>query len=206
MEVKCVVGKRRAFENFLAAHLQTENLASAALNQQNQYRRRKNESQACSADTPVRVPRVEQDGKAWQGISKTGQRQSTHDSRLLQKQMRPGPATRAALLGEISCGPSPRTRHEEVHAPPTLREASTETCTRQIATREANFASQPAALRWPTASPAVCGGLCEEAATPGRPVRRSAFWRNPPGNSPSRITRNRQLCRNALAGHTKHSA
>src|SRR5882724_7639880 len=118
--------------------------------------------------------------------------------------MRLGPATRAALLGEISCCPSPRTRHGEVHAPSTLRGAATETCTRQIATREANSANQSAALRWPTASPAVCGGLCEEAATPGQPVRRNAFWRNPPGNSPSRITRNRRLYRNALAGHAEH--
>jgi hypothetical protein len=46
-------------------------------------------------------------------------------------------------------------------------------CTRQIAIREANFANQSAAFRWPTASPAVCGGLCEEAATPGQPVHAS---------------------------------
>ena len=72
---------------------------------------------------------------------------------------------------------------------------------------EANFAGLSAALRWPTASPAVCGGLCEEAATPGQPVsRRNAFWRNPPGNSPSRIARNRRLCRNAQAGHAEHLA
>lgn len=32
------------------------------------------------------------------------------------------------------------------------------------------------------------------------------FWKNPPGNSPSRITRNRRLCRNALAGRTGHLA
>ena len=31
-------------------------------------------------------------------------------------------------------------------------------------------------------------------------------WRNPPDNSPSRITRNRRLCRNALAGHAEHLA
>jgi hypothetical protein len=41
----------------------------------------------------------------------------------------------------------------------------------------------------------------EEAATPGQPVRAEArVWRNPPDNSPSRIIRNRWLCRNALAG------
>ena len=41
----------------------------------------------------------------------------------------------------------------------------------------------------------------EEAATPGQPVRAEArVWKNPPDNSPSRITRNRWLCRNALAG------
>jgi hypothetical protein len=44
---------------------------------------------------------------------------------------------------------------------------TTDTCIQQIATREANSANQSAALRWPAASPAVCGGLCEEAATPG---------------------------------------
>jgi hypothetical protein len=79
--------------------------------------------------------------------------------------------------------------------------------TRQIPICEASLADQSAALRWLTASPAVCGGLCEEAATPGQPVmRRSAYWRNPPANSPSRIAGNRQLCRNALAGHTEHLA
>jgi hypothetical protein len=31
-------------------------------------------------------------------------------------------------------------------------------------------------------------------------------WRIPPGDSPSRITRHRRLCRNALAGHTEHLA
>jgi hypothetical protein len=35
--------------------------------------------------------------------------------------------------------------------------------------READFASRFATPRWPAASPAVCGGLFEEAATPGQP-------------------------------------
>ncbi len=38
---------------------------------------------------------------------------------------------------------------------------------------------------------------------PGNQERAEArVWTNPPGNSPSRITRNRWLCRNALAGTT----
>ena len=46
----------------------------------------------------------------------------------------------------------------------------------------------------------------EEAATPGQPVRALALiWRNPPDNSPSRIIRNRWLCRNALAGRAGFS-
>jgi hypothetical protein len=98
-------------------------------------------------------------------------------------------------------------RHGGVHLSLALRRALVNDATRQIFICEANSADRSAALRWPTASPAVCGGLCEEAATPGQPVpRRNAFWRNPPGNSPSRITRNRRLCRNALAGHAGHLA
>ena len=121
--------------------------------------------------------------------------------------MRPGPATRTALFfSEYSetrvhargMGEFIFDRHSEEYL---------YRCTRQIAICEANFANQSAALWWPAASPAVCGGLFEEAATPGQPVaRRSAFWRNPPSNSPSRITRNRRLCRNALAGPTEHLA
>src|SRR5262249_37798017 len=44
---------------------------------------------------------------------------------------------------------------------------TTDTCIQQIAIGEAICANQSAALRWPAASPAVSGGLCEEAATPG---------------------------------------
>jgi hypothetical protein len=94
-----------------------------------------------------------------------------------------------------------------VHLSLALRRALVNDATRQIASAKRTPQVRSAALRWPAASPAVCGGLCEEAATPGQPVpRRNAFWRNPPGNSPSRITRNRRLCRNALAGHAGHLA
>jgi hypothetical protein len=71
--------------------------------------------------------------------------------------------------------------------------------------RRSLFAIFSATLRWPAASPAVCGGLCEEAATPGQPSRaylrkhnppkriaitnQNAFLGNPPSDSPSRITR-----------------
>ena len=53
---------------------------------------------------------------------------------------------------------------------------------------EVKFANRSAALRWPAASPAVCGGLCEEAATPGQPVsRQSAFWRTLPAIHPREL-------------------
>ena len=107
----------------------------------------------------------------------------------------------------MSCRPFPRTRHGGVHLSLALRRALVKRCHSADTICEANSADRSAALRWPAASPAVCGGLCEEAATPGQPVlRRNAFWRNPPGNSPSRIARNRRLCRNAQAGHAEHLA
>src|SRR5437879_5240566 len=84
--------------------------------------------------------------------------------------MRPGPATRAALLGKMSCCPSPGTKHRRSTRPidaPRNVDRNLHSADRH---REANSANQSAALRWPTASPAVCGGLCKEAATPGQPV------------------------------------
>jgi len=121
--------------------------------------------------------------------------------------MRSRPATWTALLCGTFCLPS--STHEAWGSSPhtNAQRAPVKDGTRQVAIGKANFATQPAALRWPTASPAVCGGLCEEAATPGQPFTyRSTLWRNPPDNSPSRITRNRRLCRNALAGHAEHLA
>ena len=101
----------------------------------------------------------------------------------------------------MSCRPFPRTRHGGVHLSRALRRATRKRCHSADTSAKRRSAALSAALRWPTASPAVCGGLCEEAATPGQPVlRRNAFWRNPPGNSPSRIARNRRLCRNARQG------
>ena len=80
-------------------------------------------------------------------------------------------------------------------------------CTRQIATCKASFASRLATPRWPTASPAMCGGLVRRPQRPGNQARAEArSWRNPPSHSPSRIAGHRRLCRNALAGHTEHLA
>ena len=81
--------------------------------------------------------------------------------------MRPGPATRAALLCNMFWPCSTQRGMGERRIRHRSPKRTTDTCIQQIATREANFANQSAALRWPTASPAVCGGLCEEAATPG---------------------------------------
>ena len=130
---------------------------------------------------------------------------TTEDQR--PKQMRPRPATWTALVWRSVLHPFPRTRHGGEFIFHRRSAEHPQRCTRQIAFDEARFVNRSAALRWPAARPAVCGGLCEEAATPGQPVaRRNAFWRNPPGNSPSRIARNRRLCRNALAGHSGHLA
>ena len=120
--------------------------------------------------------------------------------------MRSRPATWTACLAEYSVGQIHARGMGEFTAY-ACSKSTRKGCTRQIALAKRTSQKQSAALRWPTASPAVCGGLCEEAATPGQPVlRRNAFWRNPPGNSPSRIARNRRLCRNAQAGHAEHLA
>jgi len=95
----------------------------------------------------------------------TNRRPETWD--LTCKQMRPGPATRAALLCNMFWPCSTQRGMGERRIRHRSPKRTTDTCIQQIATREANFANQSAALRWPTASPAVCGGLCEEAATPG---------------------------------------
>jgi len=58
--------------------------------------------------------------------------------------------------------------------------------------RSCDHERQP--LRWP-ASPLLFKGAGEEAATPGQPVACPRFWRSP-GDSPSRITGCRWLCRN----------
>jgi hypothetical protein len=93
--------------------------------------------------------------------------------------MRPRPATWTALVLRYVLCPCPRTRHGGSSSL-TRSEKRYRRCTRQTATCEANFASRSATPRWPAASPAVCGGLCEEAATPGQPVaRRSVLLEDP---------------------------
>ena len=94
--------------------------------------------------------------------------------------MRSRPATWTACLAEYSVGPIPRTRHGGVHRLRLLKEHSQRMHSSDCV-GGANSAKQSAALRWPTASPAVCGGLCEEAATPGQPFPyRSTLWRTLP--------------------------
>ena len=88
----------------------------------------------------------------------------------------------------MSCRPFPRTRHGGVHLSLALRRALVKRCHSADTIHEADFADRSAALRWPAASPAVCGGLCEEAATPGQPVsRQSAFWRTLPAIHPREL-------------------
>jgi hypothetical protein len=122
-------------------------------------------------------------------------------------QMRSGPATRTALFWRNSCFPFST---HEAWAKSTAylhSEESGHSADSQVFNREANFANQPAALRWPAASPAVCGGLLRRPQRPGNQCApRRASWRNPPDHSPSRIIRHRWLCRNALAGHAGNLA
>jgi hypothetical protein len=54
-------------------------------------------------------------------------------------------------------------------------------------------------LRWPAAPSCSEEQMGEEAATPGQPVRACARFRRSSGNSPSRITGCRWLCRNHSA-------
>ena len=125
---------------------------------------------------------------------------------LHRKQMRSGPATRTALFWRNVLLPFYARGVEDFTAGIRSEERSPVMPPGRWPSRS-KLRDSSAALRWPTASPAVCGGLSEEAATPGQPyTRRSALWRIPPSDSPSGITRLRRLCRNALAGHTEHLA
>src|SRR5437868_9905894 len=91
--------------------------------------------------------------------------------------MRSRPATWTACLAEYSVGQIHARGMGEFTAY-ACSKSTRKGCTRQIALAKRTPQKQSAALRWPTASPAVCGGLCEEAATPGQPFPyRSTLWR-----------------------------
>jgi len=115
----------------------------------------------------------------------------------------PGQPPGPHCFREILFAPDPRTRHGgEQPCSPTLRRVratmllgrlSLAKRTSRINLQHCGGTSGQSCRVWRT---------LEEAATPGQPVRAEArVWRNPPDNSPSRIIRNRRLCRNALAGH-----
>ncbi len=117
----------------------------------------------------------------------------------------PGQPPGPHWFGALFCDPCPRTRHGGVH----LSCAPKSACYDALGKSPAKQALQVefATPRWPTASPAMCGGLVRRPQRPGNQARAEArSWRNPPSHSPSRIAGHRRLCRNALAGHTEHLA
>jgi hypothetical protein len=93
-----------------------------------------------------------------------------------------------------SCCPSPRMRHGGAHPSRAHRRARVTMPLRgpsvrsvlRGAIRSTTVAEGPSCRVWRT----LGGGRNARATI----ARRNAFWRNPPGNSPSRITRNRRLC------------
>lgn len=124
-------------------------------------------------------------GQLWNGMraAKSPEGLTDAESRqrkaFLKNKCGPGQPPGPHWFSRKFCDPSPRTRHGGSSSRMRSEERLTR-CTRQIAICEASFANQSATPRWPAASPAVCGGLCEEAATPGQPdLRRSAFPEDP---------------------------
>jgi|ERR1022692_3305569 hypothetical protein len=113
------------------------------------------------------------------------------------KQTRPGPATRAAsyvvscALSPLSGGMTASARQRSKGVPPHLPKpvADPSPCDHESTT--AAVGQRPC--------PAPRSRMGEEAATPGQPVALARVYWIPPGNSPSRITGCRWLCRNHSA-------
>jgi len=162
-----------------------------------QYRRRKNETQSGRCESAPRAGSTHRNHV----VGKTA---VMDDWRVRAKnKCGPGQPPGPHCFREIPFAPGPRTRHGgEQPCSPTLRRVratmllgrlSLAKRTSRINLQHCGGASGQSCRVWRT---------LEEAATPGQPVRaETRSWRNPPGDSPSRIIRNRWLCRNALAGH-----
>src|SRR6266850_246327 len=120
--------------------------------------------------------------------------------------MRLGPATRAALLCEMSCCPSPCVRLGEVHAPSKLRGTSTETALARssIAKRTPRINLQHYGRRRP-----VLPCVEDSVRRPQRQGNQCAETRSGgtlPAIHPRELPGTASSARNALAGHAEHLA